>query len=867
MNRPSQGGPSSTTELERKLKHLLRNSEGGPLAPQVQLVREDLRDELERAVLLGYQKNQTNDAESNLWKLAHYKVIEEFRTTLKETNAKARRSGRSDEKKALTVNFRSFLSDASSFYIKFICKLQRQFQLRGSGIDAVVKELNLVMDVEVPADVRYKIPADVASRAIGSCYRSLIYLGDLARYREIYADRKETNWGTARMFYNLAIRLMPENGNPYNQLAVIASYAGDELAAVEYYFRSLVIARPFLTAAENVQILFDKVQKRYESSSASAGHVARDLMDKKDLQDRFIVMISKVVGRRTSLDEFFEIMTNWSSGFRRTMGICTWSPAEVTRLFIISTAVVHALKDQSLTFTSSTSSQTPTTSLEMRCQMTALVTSMIRDVFEFADGHAQSGVVPKQFPREWLSVILIMAAWLKSQELEDRALLAGQTHLWEKLAILLTRLSRSVGDSPYDIPRFSSTPEETQLQGFLPLRSYFADLPTSSDEPKARTDEQRHWTRDMASHVRIIRILRIGVFFANLQELHLACLGEGENTILAFETQAPVGGARVSGTQALAALDHNSTHISFRGPTSLATAAQEVHVPRDGAAPMLKRSVSGSQSEQWVPGQANPSSSHVDEDAFGHKIMLPMAGPGDFTFSSRGSAAIPVPYQAPKSSFANRSPEGSKMFGTSSDAVDTMAFLGLGSLSSDGSLETSKPGTGMDDGPLHNPMYASNRIGQDESGYNRSRSQDPSSSMLPPPSLEHAAHRPLSTAYSPRVHSAPDTNMTTPWLGEYSFPFAAASSAFPDPGRRASMAAWTDSAHLSLHDNGRPGLSWIDAFAPPTAGAPGAAQWEATQTKAFPEAPFYTRDQSPGKANPSQYPGMGNANDARNVWG
>lgn len=43
------------------------------------------------------------------------------------------------------------------------------------------------------------------------------------------------------------------------QLAILASYSGDELVAVYRYFRSLAVDTPFSTARENLIIAFEKV--------------------------------------------------------------------------------------------------------------------------------------------------------------------------------------------------------------------------------------------------------------------------------------------------------------------------------------------------------------------------------------------------------------------------------------------------------------------------------------------------------------------------------------------------------------------------------------------------------------------------------
>lgn len=61
--------------------------------------------------------------------------------------------------------------------------------------------------------------------------------------------------------------LIPDHGNPFNQLAVIDTYEGNELEAVEMYFRSLVVTFPFPTAMENLLILFSKAKKELESDN------------------------------------------------------------------------------------------------------------------------------------------------------------------------------------------------------------------------------------------------------------------------------------------------------------------------------------------------------------------------------------------------------------------------------------------------------------------------------------------------------------------------------------------------------------------------------------------------------------------------
>ncbi|CAM9821978.1 unnamed protein product, partial [Phaeothamnion confervicola] len=93
-----------------------------------------------------------------------------------------------------------------------------------------------------------------------SVHRCLIFLGDLARYRELHSEsqQKDKDWGEAERRYHEALAVVPGSGNPHNQLAVLATYADAECVAVYRYCRSLMVESPFMTARENLSLLFDK---------------------------------------------------------------------------------------------------------------------------------------------------------------------------------------------------------------------------------------------------------------------------------------------------------------------------------------------------------------------------------------------------------------------------------------------------------------------------------------------------------------------------------------------------------------------------------------------------------------------------------
>lgn len=131
-----------------------------------------------------------------------------------------------------------------------------------------------------------------SAQALLMCHRALIYCGDLARYQELYAEseakgsggqrraateeRRLRNYAKAAECYHQARLLVPDNGkneqfsdvrlftepvptgNPSNQLAVLASYAGDSLSSAYHYYRALCVKQEFPTARHNLGLTFNK---------------------------------------------------------------------------------------------------------------------------------------------------------------------------------------------------------------------------------------------------------------------------------------------------------------------------------------------------------------------------------------------------------------------------------------------------------------------------------------------------------------------------------------------------------------------------------------------------------------------------------
>ncbi|XP_017020555.1 telomerase-binding protein EST1A [Drosophila kikkawai] len=94
--------------------------------------------------------------------------------------------------------------------------------------------------------------------------RLLICLGDLSRYRVNHVQA--TDYLEAAKYYQKAQELVPGNGVPYNQLAVISIYHHKRFDAVYFYMRSLLTSNSIQTAKERLLDLFDEIRRKYEET-------------------------------------------------------------------------------------------------------------------------------------------------------------------------------------------------------------------------------------------------------------------------------------------------------------------------------------------------------------------------------------------------------------------------------------------------------------------------------------------------------------------------------------------------------------------------------------------------------------------------
>ncbi|CAM9347513.1 unnamed protein product [Chrysoparadoxa australica] len=121
----------------------------------------------------------------------------------------------------------------------------------------------------------------------------MISMGDLARYRQLHRPAEEPrDWSVAEALYHKAFRLRPEEGRVWNQLAMLATYKNDNVAAFYHYLRSLCAREPF-PSKDNILLLHESCRRQI---AALAPITALDGPNLEEHTHRFLLYLLGAAG-------------------------------------------------------------------------------------------------------------------------------------------------------------------------------------------------------------------------------------------------------------------------------------------------------------------------------------------------------------------------------------------------------------------------------------------------------------------------------------------------------------------------------------------------------------------------------------------
>lgn len=150
-------------------------------------------------------------------------------------------------------NIQTHINAGVGFYHHLIAKIQCEFQLN----------LNNLVDFSiVEIDGGDEHSTEIAEWATSAVHQSLIYLGDLNRYKLEILPETEPN--QAFRYYLQAIAFKCDQGMPHNQMGTLAMNQNRFLDSVYHYMRCLACPNAFEGTTNNLHSLFEKNNKFLE---------------------------------------------------------------------------------------------------------------------------------------------------------------------------------------------------------------------------------------------------------------------------------------------------------------------------------------------------------------------------------------------------------------------------------------------------------------------------------------------------------------------------------------------------------------------------------------------------------------------------
>lgn len=281
-------------------------------------------------LLYPYSK-EAKDVETHLWMQTSYQIISLYKQRILALDRKvfppapARNGPRQDHggagqveyRKALN-KFRQFLAEEEKLYMKLLVRFRKQFELDEVQPALVKSDILSSTDAESQAadTGRSNFPAErelappspsQREEKILICSKLLVYLGDIARYREQYNDGggrpraghedgqakkagrggkkgeplpRARNYSRAQTFYEQSRLLVPDDGNASHQLAILSGYQKDSFSSLLHYYRALCVRTPYGTASDNLITVLKKGLEHFRAKRDRPNEVQFQQVDR-----------------------------------------------------------------------------------------------------------------------------------------------------------------------------------------------------------------------------------------------------------------------------------------------------------------------------------------------------------------------------------------------------------------------------------------------------------------------------------------------------------------------------------------------------------------------------------------------------------
>nr|XP_031291470.1 protein SMG7 isoform X3 [Camelus dromedarius] len=476
------------------LKADMTDSKLGPA--EVWTSRQALQDLYQKMLVTDLEYALDKKVEQDLWNHAFKNQI----TTL-QGQAKNRANPNRSEVQA---NLSLFLEAASGFYTQLLQELCTVFNV---DLPCRVKssQLGIISNKQTHTSAIVKPQSSSCSYI---CQHCLVHLGDIARYRNQTSQ--------AESYYRHAAQLVPSNGQPYNQLAILASSKGDHLTTIFYYCRSIAVKFPFPAASTNLQKALSKALESRDEVKTRWG--VSDFI-KAFIKFHGHVYLSKSLEKLSPLREKLE------EQFKRLLFQKAFNSQQLVHVTVINLFQLHHLRDFSNETEQHSYSQD-----EQLCwtQLLALFMSFLGILCKCPLQNKSQEESYNAYP---LPAVKVSMDWLRLRpRVFQEAVVDERQYIWPWLISLLN----SFHPHEEDLSSTNATPlpEEFELQGFLALRPSFRNLDFSKGHQGITGDKE-----GQQRQIRQQRLISIGKWIADNQPRLIQC--ENEVGKLLFITEIP----------------------------------------------------------------------------------------------------------------------------------------------------------------------------------------------------------------------------------------------------------------------------------------------------------------------------------------
>ncbi|XP_058130823.1 nonsense-mediated mRNA decay factor SMG7 isoform X13 [Dasypus novemcinctus] len=476
------------------LKADMTDSKLGPA--EVWTSRQALQDLYQKMLVTDLEYALDKKVEQDLWNHAFKNQI----TTL-QGQAKNRANPNRSEVQA---NLSLFLEAASGFYTQLLQELCTVFNV---DLPCRVKssQLGIISNKQTHTSAIVKPQSSSCSYI---CQHCLVHLGDIARYRNQTSQ--------AESYYRHAAQLVPSNGQPYNQLAILASSKGDHLTTIFYYCRSIAVKFPFPAASTNLQKALSKALESRDEVKTKWGV--------SDFIRAFIKFHSHVYLSK-SLEKLSPLREKLEEQFKRLLFQKAFNSQQLVHVTVINLFQLHHLRDFSNETEQHSYSQD-----EQLCwtQLLALFMSFLGILCKCPFQNESQEESDNAYP---LPAVKVSMDWLRLRpRVFQEAVVDEKQYIWPWLISLLN----SFHPHEEDLSSTNATPlpEEFELQGFLALRPSFRNLDFSKGHQGITGDKEGQQQR-----IRQQRLISVGKWIADNQPRLIQC--ENEVGKLLFITEIP----------------------------------------------------------------------------------------------------------------------------------------------------------------------------------------------------------------------------------------------------------------------------------------------------------------------------------------